>query len=215
MRRPYLTLWVRASCLAALVAGPAAATEVEVVGLSAGKAVLVVNGGRPRTLPVGSAADGVKLLAVEEGEALVEVDGRKQKVRLGQQAFVARESGAATITLTADNRGHFLATGSVNGATTRFLVDTGATVVSLGASDARRAGIKYEQGQAGLTQTANGVARVWRVKLNSVKVGEVTLHEVDGAVHEQDMPFALLGMSFLNRMEMRRDGSTLTLKQRF
>ncbi len=201
--------------LCALSAPSARATDVEVVGLSAGKAVLQVNGGRPRTLAVGASVDGVRLLAVEESVAIVEVDGQRQRIRLGQQAYTAKESGAATITLTADSRGHFLATGSVNGSTTKFLVDTGATVVSLGAADARRAGIRYELGQAGATQTANGIARVWRVKLNTVKIGEVTLHDVDGAVHEQDMPFALLGMSFLNRMEMRRDGSTLTLKQRF
>ncbi|MBL8488977.1 MAG: retroviral-like aspartic protease family protein [Rhodocyclaceae bacterium] len=194
---------------------PAGATEVEVVGLSSGKAVLQVDGGRPRTLSVGGSADGVRLLAVEESEAVVEVDGRRRRIRLGQQAYTATDPGAATITLTADSRGHFLATGSINGATTRFLVDTGATLVSLGAADARRANIRYELGQPGATQTANGIVRVWRVRLRTVKIGEVTLHDVEGAVHEQDMPFALLGMSFLNRMEMRRDGPTLTLRQRF
>ncbi len=72
--------------LCALSAPSARATDVEVVGLSAGKAVLQVNGGRPRTLAVGASVDGVRLLAVEESVAIVEVDGQRLRIRLGQQA---------------------------------------------------------------------------------------------------------------------------------
>ena len=43
----------------------------------------------------------------------------------------------------------------------------------------------------------------------------MTLHNVDALIHQSEMPMALLGMSFLNRMEMQRDGSTMTLKKRF
>jgi len=66
-----------------------------------------------------------------------------------------------------------------------------------------------------MTMTANGAVRVWRIRLSSVKVGNITLHDVDATVHEHDMPIVLLGMSFLNRMEMRRDGAALTLTQRY
>ncbi|MBS1138241.1 MAG: hypothetical protein H6R11_2195, partial [Proteobacteria bacterium] len=57
--------------------------------------------------------------------------------------------------------------------------------------------------------------QVWRVKLSSLQVGDITLHDVDAAVHAQDLPLGLLGMSFLNRMEMKRDGDTMTLRKRF
>ena len=63
--------------------------------------------------------------------------------------------------------------------------------------------------------TANGPAQVWKVKLDSVKVGGITLHDVDGAVHGGDLPMVLLGMSFLNRMEMKRDGDRMVLRRRF
>lgn len=59
------------------------------------------------------------------------------------------------------------------------------------------------------------VVRAWQVRLDSVRVGDVTVHGVDGLVHETDLPVVLLGMSFLSRMEIRKEGSTMTLKKRF
>ena len=195
------------------------ATEVGVVGLFPGKAVVTINGGRPRTLAVGDkTAEGVNLKAVEAGAAILEFDGKRHRVGIGEQVFARVDESArsgGTIHLTADTQGHFFTTGSLNGTSVRFLVDTGATLVSFGASDARRAGIDYKNGEPQMTMTANGAVRVWKIKLNTVRVGEVTLHEIDAAVHEHDLPVALLGMSFLNRMEMLREGETMTLKQRF
>ena len=187
-----------------------------VVGLFPGKAVLVINGGKPRTLAVGEkTGEGVRLVAVEDAAALLEVDGKRRTVSLGGQAFAGGGEGPAATHFTADARGHFFTLGSVNGINVRFVVDTGASMVSLGASDALRAGIDFRQGQPATTMAANGVVRVWAVKLNTVRVGELTLHDVDAAVHEQDLPVALLGMSFLNRTDMRRDGETLTLRKRY
>ena len=192
------------------------ATEVGVVGLFPGKAVLVINGGRPRTLVLGEkTGEGVRLLAIENEAALLEIDGKRRSVSLGGQAFVGGGEGPAATHFTADGRGHFFTLGSVNGINVRFVVDTGASVVLLGASDALRAGIDFRKGEPAITMTANGAVRVWNVKLNTVRAGDLTLHDVDAAVHEQDLPVALLGMSFLNRMEMRRDGDTLTLRKRY
>ena len=88
-------------------------------------------------------------------------------------------------------------------------------MVSIGASDARRLGLDLRNAQVGYTQTANGTARVYKVLLSTVRIGDVTLTDVDGLVHESDMPIALLGMSFLNRMEMQRDGQRMILKKRY
>lgn len=66
-----------------------------------------------------------------------------------------------------------------------------------------------------MMQTANGIVRAWKVRLDTVRVGDVTLRNIEGIVHGNDMPIALLGMSFLNRMEMRRDGTILQLRQRY
>jgi aspartyl protease family protein len=200
-----------------LFAAMAQATEVSLVGLFSGKALVVIGGGRPRTVELGVAtAEGVKLLAVEEGAAQFEIDGRRQRLVVGQHTVsMAGESRSATATLTADARGHFYTVGTINGVPVRLLVDTGATFISMGVADAVRANVDYLNGQPGMSATANGAARVWRVKLTSVRVGDVLLNGVDAVVHEINLPFVLLGMSFLNRMEMKRDGQTMTLKKRF
>ena len=88
-------------------------------------------------------------------------------------------------------------------------------MISLGAGDASRIGIDASKGQRGIANTANGQTAVLRVKLDTVRVGEIVMNNVDALVHQQDMPYALLGMSFLNRMEMQRDGDTMTLKKRY
>lgn len=206
---------VAAGLLAATAAG---AADVALAGLLPGRAVVVVNGGNPRTLSVGGKTpEGVKLLAVEDGAALFEIDGKKERLVLGAHAVSSGGAGGgSSVTLTADSRGQFFTQGSVNGAPVRFVVDTGATYVALGASDAVRAGIDYRnKGQPGQAMTANGVIRSWRVPGNSVRLGDITLHEVDVAVQENNMPVVLLGMSFLNRVEMRRAGDTMTLKKRY
>lgn len=198
---------------------PALAADVALAGLLAGRAVVVVNGGNPRTLAVGGkTAEGIRLIAVEPGAAVFEIDGRKQRMVLGDHAVSSGGSGggAASATLTSDSRGQFLSQGSVNGASMRFLVDTGASFVSLNAADAARAGIDYRgRGQPMSLSTANGVIRGWRVPGNTVRLGDITLHGVEVSVSEASMPMVLLGMSFLNRLEMKRDGDTMTLRKRY
>ncbi|HQX05594.1 MAG TPA: retropepsin-like aspartic protease, partial [Zoogloea sp.] len=97
----------------------------------------------------------------------------------------------------------------------RFLVDTGATSVALGRSDALRAGIEFTKGDPLTMQTANGLVRGWLVSLDRVSAGSVTLRNVPGVVVDAEMPYVLLGMSFLNRMDMRREGTALYLRQRY
>jgi aspartyl protease family protein len=88
-------------------------------------------------------------------------------------------------------------------------------MISMGVGDARRIGVDYLKGEQGFTRTANGVARVYKIRLDTVKVGDISLNGVDALVHETDLPWALLGMSFLNRVEMNRRGDNLTLVKRY
>lgn len=200
-----------------LFAAAALAQDVGLAGVMGAKAMLMINGAEPQTVRVGEALDGVKLISVQGDQAVVEIGGKKRPLRVGQHAIGAANpgDGSGKITMTADVQGHFYTTGNINGTSVRFLVDTGATMISLGASDARRIGLDFSRGQKGMIQTANGQAVVSKVQLDTVRVGDVTLHNVDALIHQNEMPIALLGMSFLNRMEMQRDGSTMTLKKRF
>jgi aspartyl protease family protein len=204
--------------LLAAAAAPAGATDVNVIGLFPGKAVVVIDRGAPRTLAVGQrTAEGVVLLSADSRSATFEIDGKRQVLEMGQHFEVARESGGrATATLPPDSTGHFSAQGQINGGTVRFLVDTGATLVSLPASEARRLGIDVSGAKRAVSQTANGNVVVYRVTLDSVSVGGITLYNVDAVVHESNaLGVVLLGMSFLSRTQMHEDGGNLVLEKRY
>lgn len=180
-------------------------------------------------VPLGETVQGVRVVSLQSDQVVVEIGGKRRPLRVGQNVVAvdapAGQSGASTgegsaggentITLLADGAGHFFATGAINGVAVRFLVDTGATFISIGRSDAQRIGINISNGQRGMSQTANGVTEVTKVKLSSVQLGTLILHNVDAVVHGKDLPITLLGMSFLNRMEMQRLGANMTLKKRF
>ena len=197
----------------------AGAADINVLALTAGKAVIAIDGGKPRSLAVGQTTpEKVKLISATSEEAVVEVNGQRRRLTLGERISMgSTASGSQSATLTADVRGHFFTTAAVNGISLRFLVDTGASLVTLSAADARRAGISYLSAPKGLLQTANGVVPAYRVTLDTVTLGRITLHNVDGVVLENDRLGAvgLLGLSFLNRTEMRRDGDLMTLTRRY
>lgn len=197
-----------------LLASPLIAQEVGLAGLLGSRAILTINGGEPQPVRVGETVQGVRLLSVQDEQAVVEIGGKKRALRIGQHA-VGTPASEAKLILKADSRGHFVTIGTVNGVSLRFVVDTGASMISLGASDARRLGLDFNKGERLLSNTANGQTVVTKVSLNTVRLGDITLNNVDAVIHQTEMPVALLGMSFLNRMEMQREGDTMTLKKRF
>jgi len=201
-----------------LFGGEALATDINVIGLFPGKAVVVINGGKPRTLSEGQTSpEGVRLISADSESAEFEIDGRRQVLSLGNSIssnFAPAEN--SSVTLTADSSGHFITEGSINGATVKFIIDTGATMISLNSSEAKRIGLNYLKGERGMVSTANGLVQVYKVKLDNVKIGDISLSNVDAFVQEGDsLPMALMGMSFLNRVEMKREGSQMTLIKRY
>jgi aspartyl protease family protein len=119
------------------------------------------------------------------------------------------------VTLAPDASGHYITLGSINGQAIRFMVDTGATAVALGLSDARRLGINYRAGTPIRMRTANGIGQGYQVRLESVTLGNLRLSGIDAVVMEAELPIALLGMSFLNRTDMRQDAGNLVLTRRY
>lgn len=193
------------------------AAEIGVVGLFPGKAVLVVDGNSPRIYAVGGIiADGVKLVAVDNLSATIETKGKREKLEMGQHAHRSMAGGNTSITLQADTHGQFKVQGKINGGSSvEMLVDTGASLIFMPATDAKRLGIDYKRGRVGRANTANGIVNMYVIRLDSVKIGDIELNQVDAAIQEEGLPFTLLGMSFLNRMEMRRDGEQMVLTKRF
>jgi len=202
--------------LGAIVSTGAGAVDVNVVGLFPSKAVVQIDGGALQTLAIGQkTADGVVLVSVGSDGATFEIDGQRMTLGLGH-ARMKPGTGPASVKVMADERGHFNTIGQVNGIAVRFAVDTGATFIAFHANEARRLGLDYRQGRKVLMETAAGVAPAYLVKLDTVRVGDITVNSVDAVVMDSEGPsVALLGMSFLNRMDIRREGEIMTLTQRY
>ena len=195
----------------------AAALEVSVVGLFPNKALVQIEGGALQTLSVGQKTrDNVTLVSVERDGATFDIQGQRVALAMGHARRQPSRSATDSVTLPADARGHFVADGQVNGMPMRFAVDTGATFITLPAREASRLGLDYRSGEKAVMETANGDVLAYRVKLDSVRVGDVAVHNVDAVITEGDkLSVALLGMSFLNRMDMRREGEIMTLTKRY
>ena len=203
----------------ALAATAANATDVTVIGLFPGKAVVTINRGAPHTLSVGDKpVDGVALISTDRdrGSVVIEIDGKREKLDMGQHFETAEQTGARTsVALSQDASWHVIADGMENGAHVRVVIDTGATLVAIPNSEVARLGIDYQKGQAGYSVMADGrKVASYRVILDSVTIGDLTLLNVEGSLH-QGSGIPLLGMSFLNRTEMRREGQNLTLTKRY
>jgi len=204
-----------ATC-AAFAGGTVTAQTVAMTGSMGSRALLVING-KTVTAGAGSTVQGVKVISVQSDQAVVEVNGERQTLRLGVAQIDAAgpAAGGRQIVLTADSGGHFQTLGTINGRTVTFMVDTGATTISMSSADAERIGLKYQQGQPIGLQTANGVVRGWRITLASVRIGEVEVFNVDGVVANREMPFVLLGNSFLSRFQMKRENDQMVLERRY
>lgn len=205
---------VAAGLLFGSVAG---AADVTVVGLFPSKVVVQIDGGPLRTLAPGQKTpEGVAVVSVDRDSATFEIDGKRTTLGMGQAKLARSAPAVESITLTADLQGHFTADGQVNGRSIRFVVDTGATVIALPSAEARRLGVDYDKGQKVLMRTANGTASAYLVKLDTVSVGSVTQYGVEAVVVDgAALWHPLLGMSFLNRMDMKREGNIMTLTKRF
>ena len=202
----------------ALCAMEACAVDIDVVGLFPGKAVVRIDNGAPRTLSAGQiTAEGVRLLRADSSEAEFEVAGKRQVLGMGRGRFGgATSNDNPSVTLYADRRGHFVSDGAINGVSVRFLVDTGASSVAINSRDAARIGLDYRNAPRFVASTANGVVEVRGVKLDRVQIGGITLTNVEAVVHDGDSPeIVLIGMSVLNRLEMKRDGGMMTLVKRY
>ena len=218
----------RHALLSMLAAFPAAhAHSVALAGMLGSKALLVVNGTAPKTVASGDTHEGVKVISTSNDHAVIEQSGKRFTLRLGDAPVhmgAARRSGMSggmgggrgnKIILTAGSGGHFMTAGQINGRAVQFMVDTGATTVAIGALDAERAGLNFKSGQPVMMSTANGMTQGYKIKLDSVRVGDVEVLDVDAVVTPQAMPFMLLGNSFLTRFQMLRNNDQLTLTRRY
>jgi aspartyl protease family protein len=202
------------------------AATLSIAGLFPGKVLVSIDGGAPRSLDVGrKSPEGVTIVAADAASVTLEFGGLRRTLRLGESittaggarmaAQEARNAGA-DIVLAPDSSGHYVTVGAINERAVKFMVDTGASVVWISAEVASRVGIDYRRGRPIVANTAGGARSAFMVRLPSVRVGSITLTDVDGAVGEGagTGETGLLGMSFLSRLSMTRDGNQLRLSHK-
>ena len=189
--------------------------QVTVTGLFKDRASLDLDG-TMRVLSLGmTSPEGVKLVSANSRGAVLEINGVARSYALGEhiRSQYAPPAPGASITIAPDAQGMYEIAGSINGTQVSFLVDTGATLVSMNRPTAQRLGLNYRlDGTESRSSTAAGVVPVWLVKLDRVRIGAIELRDVPASVHHADFPSAvLLGNSFLQRLHLDRQGPLLKL----
>ncbi len=208
-----------AALLWAIAQPPAWAQTVALTGLMGQRALLMIDDAPPAVIAPGETRQGVTLISVSGDRALIEIRGQRQSLRVGEvPVSVAARGGPAAgsqVVLTAGPGGHFIGSGRINGSSVQFLVDTGATQVSMSAQEADRIGLQYRSGTPMVLNTANGAVAGYQVHLDSVRLGDVEVFNVPAIVTATPMPYVLLGNSFLTHFQLKRENDLLTLDKRF
>lgn len=206
--------WLALALAWVAVPGAALAQNVLLSGVLGHKALLVIDGGAPRALGVGQELQGVRVIAVEPDRAQVQVGTQQRTLYLGEAPVRVGPAPGRRVVLQPDSRGHFIERGSINGKAVQFMVDTGASTIAISRTDADRMGLNYKNGAHVQIGTANGTTQGWRVKLESVRLGEVEVSGLDAVITPQAMPFVLLGNNFLSTFHMTRTGEQMVLERR-
>lgn len=191
-------------------------------GLFKDKVVVTIDGKQQILKKNKLTPEGVKLIKSNSKEAIIEIDGISKIFTLDEKignTFKTTSDDKNTISIRkraiikGDANGMYLTKGQINGKTVEFLIDTGATYVSMSSDLAKQLKIKYEKGNKIQLETAKGMSIAYEIKLKKVKVGDIELYNILGVVSD-DMPsITLLGMSFLRKLDMKRKGKTMILEK--
>lgn len=214
MRKTIFISIVLLSCLDSAFA----IDNINILGLFKNKAIVQIDG-KQRVLSAGKESpEGVLLISANSKEAVLEIDGVRDTYTLGSHIGGEFKKAAAgkTSTIAPDANGMYWVNGSINGFQVAFVVDTGATLISMNKHQANRIGLNYKlAGKESTANTASGEAKIYIMKLDKVKVGDIEVRDVEGAIHDSDFPkVILLGNTFLNKVNMKREGKILLLEDR-
>ena len=191
--------------------------QILIMGLYRDHAVLEINQTQ-HFLSVGQRTpEGVTLISANSNQAILDIGGQRGVFELNNRVGGVYSAPAEMpIVSIWPTNGMYLASGSVNGFTVDFMVDTGASVIAVNGETAKRLGLNYlDANQIGV-RTASGVELAYSIQLDSVQLGDISLENVAAVVIDGPEPQrALLGMSFLNAFDMERNGERLDLRRKF
>ncbi|MFT5117387.1 MAG: aspartyl protease family protein [Kiritimatiellia bacterium] len=194
-----------------------AVESVELKGIFGKRAVLLVIDGKQTMVKIGKAKYGVALLEVDGTRVFLDVNGERQQISLTKQrtGSYKKPSIKKTVRIASKEGGHYWIRGAVNSFPVDFLVDTGASTISMNASVAKRLGVDYRNGRIVQVSTANGLSEAAMVNLKKVSIGEITQYNIAASIMLNDsLPVVLLGNSFLGGVDLRTDNGVLVLESK-
>jgi aspartyl protease family protein len=194
-----------------------AVESIRVMALFPDKAMVEIDG-NSRLLKVGKRSpEGVLLISADSSEAVIEIDGEQKSYQVGARYGGNFSTGnKREVRILRDNNGAYTTVGTINGRNVDMLLDTGATSVAMSSVEAKRLGIQYWlSGQKTMVRTASGMAEAYSITLDRVQVGSIGLNNVRATVVEGGSPYkVLLGMTFLNQVEMINSGNVMVLRSK-
>ncbi len=191
--------------------------NIVVVGLFSDQAVVEINK-KQRLLKVGIASpEGVTLISANSRRAILEKDGVIETYQLGTRISTNFSPPVEqTVVSLWPTNGMYTTVGSVNGYSVDFLVDTGASAIALNAATARRLDLDYLSGKKIGVKTASGIEIAYHVILDEVQIGGIKLYNIRAMVLDGEQPErALLGMTFLEQLNIERKDERMDLKKKF
>ena len=202
-----------------LFAVPIAAKQpqapVSLLALFKDKALLQV-AGQPTMMKTGETDNrGIRLVSADSKHAIIEVNGHQQVLFLGSGVKFPglTEAEPRAVSIWANSKGIFFASGKINAFPVNFVVDTGAATVAISSETAKRIGIEYLGGEKSRAHTAGGVVPVYNITLKKINVRGISVSNVVATVVEGSHPKEpLLGMSFLRQVKITSEGNRLDIK---
>jgi aspartyl protease family protein len=190
--------------------------DLEVLALFRGAALLKVDG-EQKLLKVGQTWKNVALLEASSREAVADIGGERVALTVSKRissSYTVPET--RRVLIRKNGQRQYITTAEINGRRAEVLVDTGANIVAINANAARAMGIDYERGAPSRVATAGGVVKAWSVILDSVDVGGIAVSSVQASVLEGAFPeTVLLGMTYLQHVELSENGGVLSLTARY
>jgi len=196
------------------------AIDVVVMAIFGDMVIIKVDGTKHKLRVGDKTPEGILLSEIDYDTIILKKGNKKSRHKLGGQVSFGKEGGRGRtpkkdqIAKIWPQGDMYVTHGYINKFAVTFMVDTGATWIALSQDLAKRMGINYFKGEVGYAGTASGTTAIHKIKLNTVRVGDIVMHNVEAAVIPNLSGHVLLGNSFLKYCEMTRTKQVMILKKK-